>query len=865
MKKQLNPTIKAHLIRSAFYLLLLLGVFAIPFALAQRQNSAKHKVAAAPAHSASVPARNRVDHTSGMSLVKDFKLTSPSGSHRNPPTMTFSPFSNVHEIDLTRAGIMPIPFDMPALRNMPDGAMPDGAIVGSQNAYMATSADVVPLNTTRAEAVLFSGFTPGENVNVFFNGLSQGMFATDTNGRLGFFLNTMALEGVVTVDGIGQTSGKRAGGAFQVRASAPASPGLAMAPHAIGANGSRTFTAMGTRHQANTTINIAVNGFILFTVPSDANGSFTFSAAPAASPDGPVLFTASTATVGSLAGTSLENRADAGDGDLNVTRGFVDRPYVPSSTGGFMALSAEGFLPGETLVLSVCGSGSAPADANGALGAFLVAMPGAMDYTCVLTGATSGRVARFQTIAVALATNAPAAIASASTVRTGGPASFLFQYDRLAPSQSGTVFIDGVSQGGAGTDAQGRGMITLTAPATLGPHSVVFSGVTGDLAIAPLYVIAGTSTPTPTPTSTATATATSTATATFTPTATATSTAVFTATATFTPTATATFTPTPTPTPTSTCVRVTATAGNTGPTFYGTLKDAFDAINAGMHQGAINIDIQCDTVETASAVLNASGAPSSYTSVLIRPSGGAARSISGAIVAGSPLIDLNGADNVTIDGLNSGGNSLTISNTTASATASTSTIRLINGAQNNTITKCTVLGSSTASTTTAGGNILISTSTGGANSNNTISNNNIGPAGANLPTKGVMSLGSASPNHNTGNLIDNNNVFDFFNATTSVAGIDLQSNTATTTVSNNRIYQTAPRVFTSTALKYSGILVTTSGFNQTVTGNTVGFGAANGTGITAISWMYQLIRRARLYYWQHGGSNQRSGEYDFGD
>jgi hypothetical protein len=37
MKKQINPTIKAYLIRSAFYILLLLGVCAIPFALAQRQ------------------------------------------------------------------------------------------------------------------------------------------------------------------------------------------------------------------------------------------------------------------------------------------------------------------------------------------------------------------------------------------------------------------------------------------------------------------------------------------------------------------------------------------------------------------------------------------------------------------------------------------------------------------------------------------------------------------------------------------------------------------------------------------------------------------------------------------------------------
>ena len=43
MKKQINPTIKAYLIRGAFYLLLLLAVCAIPFALAQR-NGAKRSV-----------------------------------------------------------------------------------------------------------------------------------------------------------------------------------------------------------------------------------------------------------------------------------------------------------------------------------------------------------------------------------------------------------------------------------------------------------------------------------------------------------------------------------------------------------------------------------------------------------------------------------------------------------------------------------------------------------------------------------------------------------------------------------------------------------------------------------------------------
>ena len=175
----------------------------------------------------------------------------------------------------------------------------------------------------------------------------------------------------------------------------------------------------------------------------------------------------------------------------------------------------------------------------------------------------------------------------------------------------------------------------------------------------------------------------------------------------------------------------------------------------------------------------------------MQSSGGAARTVSGAIVAGSPLIDLNGADNVTINGLNTGGNSLTISNTTASATASTSTIRFINGAQNDTVTNCTVLGSSTSGTATAGGNILFSTSTGGANSGNTISNNNLGPAGANQPTKCVMSLGSASPANNASNIVTNNNIFDFFNPALTVAGISISSNTDLTTISNNRIYQTA--------------------------------------------------------------------------
>jgi hypothetical protein len=58
MKKQINPTIKAHLVRGAFYLLLLVAVCAIPFALAQRNTAVgkMSRMAALNQNSAHIPA-----------------------------------------------------------------------------------------------------------------------------------------------------------------------------------------------------------------------------------------------------------------------------------------------------------------------------------------------------------------------------------------------------------------------------------------------------------------------------------------------------------------------------------------------------------------------------------------------------------------------------------------------------------------------------------------------------------------------------------------------------------------------------------------------------------------------------------------
>ncbi|HKP54355.1 MAG TPA: C25 family cysteine peptidase [Chloroflexia bacterium] len=277
-------------------------------------------------------------------------------------------------------------------------------------------------------------------------------------------------------------------------------------------------------------------------------------------------------------------------------------------------------------------------------------------------------------------------------------------------------------------------------------------------------------------------------------------------------------------------VTLTASAGVPVGT-YTTLKEAFDAINAGTHQGTIAISINANTTEAAPAVLNASGSGSAlYTSISIQPAGGAPRTISGAIVAGSPLIDLNGADNVTIDGLNTGGNSLTISNTTAGGTT-TSTIRFVSDATNNTIQNTTILGSGTGTTS---GTIFFSTGTTTGNDGNIITNNNIGPAGTNLPANAIYSLGTSAAVDNSGITISSNNIFDYFSAASVSVGINVSSTgNSAWTINSNRLYQTATRTYT-TANTHNGINIGV-GSGYTINNNVIGFANSSGTGTTNLA------------------------------
>ncbi|MFZ4414950.1 MAG: hypothetical protein ACOYOV_17820, partial [Bacteroidales bacterium] len=259
-----------------------------------------------------------------------------------------------------------------------------------------------------------------------------------------------------------------------------------------------------------------------------------------------------------------------------------------------------------------------------------------------------------------------------------------------------------------------------------------------------------------------------------------------------------------------------------------TLKAAFDSLNTQTTQAGytINITITANTTETASAVLNQPSV-STWTSLTIKPTG--TRTISGT-VAGAALINLNGADRVTINGLNTGGNSLTISNLSTAATAGTSTIRFIADACSNKITNCTLLGATTATTAALAGTILFSTGTTIGNDNDTISNNNIGDT-VGTPSMAITSSGTSTAVDNDSIVISANNIYNWY-STTGANAINIIANSSAWTIKDNKFYQTASRtgLLTANYLKCINI-VTASGNGYNISFNTLGYTSSTATGM----------------------------------
>jgi hypothetical protein len=260
--------------------------------------------------------------------------------------------------------------------------------------------------------------------------------------------------------------------------------------------------------------------------------------------------------------------------------------------------------------------------------------------------------------------------------------------------------------------------------------------------------------------------------------------------------------------------QTTKTVGSGGN--YTTLKAAFDAINSGSVTGVINLQLISSTTETSTAVLYSStNNNANYSSVSIYPTG-TGNTISGNI--SGPIIYLNGADNVVIDGrVNAAGSTKDLTITNTNTGSSSSTIRFGNSAENNTLKYCTIKGSETNS---ASGIILFSTSsTGNGCDNNLIDNNNITSDAVGRPYNAIYTLGT-SGHDNSGNTISNNNIFDFFRSNNYSNGIYIGSNSKDWTISGNSFYETTT-INPNGANAYYVINISTS-VNHLISGNYIG-------------------------------------------
>ncbi|MBS1792678.1 MAG: hypothetical protein JSS81_02420 [Acidobacteria bacterium] len=257
----------------------------------------------------------------------------------------------------------------------------------------------------------------------------------------------------------------------------------------------------------------------------------------------------------------------------------------------------------------------------------------------------------------------------------------------------------------------------------------------------------------------------------------------------------------------------------------------FEAINNGVLQGSVTINITADlTAETGAVALNAPTQETAGTfTITIKPSG-AARAITGA-AASTALLRFNGASNVVIDGSLSGGTdrSLTITNTGAITPqvvrfGSVGTTPITGDVLKN----CVIVNGVNTSSA------VIVLDTGGAAgyfNNVTIQNNDIRKAFIGIFTNAAVATGNGANLLITQNKLDNTGANALRGTGVYVQGAD------GATVSGNTIGN-----FDATNDEIdSGVWLATGTVNSTVSGNTVttlgytGTGAFNPIGIRETS------------------------------
>lgn len=248
------------------------------------------------------------------------------------------------------------------------------------------------------------------------------------------------------------------------------------------------------------------------------------------------------------------------------------------------------------------------------------------------------------------------------------------------------------------------------------------------------------------------------------------------------------------------------------PSTYTTMALAYAACNT--PGDSYILEIKTSYVSTVEASLPIVLGQKNNLGVTIRPLGTMTISTS---TTGSYLFNIDGGDNITIDGRvgSAGASALTLSNTSASGTAC---LRFGVDASNNTVKHCTVIAQSAA---TLGVIYFSNVNTGTTGcDNNTIDNCTI-RAGASKPAYGIRSAGISATEGHDNTTISNCNILDF-----TTYGVYLESWGTAWSVTGNSFYQSAS--YTPTV--DMAMVYLNAGTNHTVSGNFMGGQAPNCAG-----------------------------------
>ncbi|MFN7553058.1 MAG: beta strand repeat-containing protein [Pseudomonadota bacterium] len=229
----------------------------------------------------------------------------------------------------------------------------------------------------------------------------------------------------------------------------------------------------------------------------------------------------------------------------------------------------------------------------------------------------------------------------------------------------------------------------------------------------------------------------------------------------------------------------------------------FESLNAGVLTANVTVSITTDLAgETGAVALNpfSEEGAGGYT-LTILPTG--ARTVVGASATGSGLLNFNGADRVTIDGLNTGGNSLLLRDTGVG-----SAVRWFNDASANRLRNTTV------ESGTGGTMVAVATVATTGNDNIEITGNTLRgrtDAAGDPSFNAVGSTAAAGAVTNSNLRIEGNTITNFRQA-----GVFIGSGTDGVRVTGNTISQTAPRTTQLFGIVVNGM----SGSNE-FSGNTI--------------------------------------------